>query len=116
MLRSDNADAATPTFTNLTSTPNFLGGQGWYDIIVGVDPANSANVYCAGVVSFNVIQSTNSGASWTNITTVSGITPHTDSHAMAFDSSRRLLLGSDGGVWRFDPTVPSWTKSLSQNT
>ncbi len=28
MLRSDNADAAVPTFTNLTTTPNFLGGQG----------------------------------------------------------------------------------------
>jgi len=109
MLRSDNADAATPTFTILSTTPNFLGGQGWYDIIVGVDPANSANVYAAGVTPNNVLQSTNSGVNWTNISTVGGITPHTDSHAMAFDSSRRLLLGSDGGVWRFDPTVPSWT-------
>ena len=42
--RSDNADAATPTFTDLTTgTPNFLGGQGWYDIVIGVDPANAGH-------------------------------------------------------------------------
>jgi hypothetical protein len=109
MLRSNNADATTPTFTNLSTTPNFGGGQGWYDWVIGVDPANSANVYCAGVTSNNVIASTNSGATWSNISTSGGITPHTDSHAITFDSSSRLLLGNDGGIWRYDPTVPSWT-------
>ncbi len=121
MLRSDNANAAAPTFTDLTSnTPDFLGGgnssgQGWYDIVIGVDPSNSSNVYAAGVVTYGnpdtlgVIRSIDSGAHWTDITIVGGVEPHTDSHAMAFDSSSRLLLGNDGGVWRFDPTVPSWT-------
>jgi hypothetical protein len=111
--RSDNADAATPTFTNLTSgTPNFLGGQGWYDIVVNVD--STGNVYCAGVVNYNtgqqhVIRSVNLGVNWSDITSVGGVSPHTDSHAIAFDSSNRMLLGSDGGVFRYDPTVPSWT-------
>lgn len=109
MLRSDNADSAVPTFTTLSSTPNFGGSQGWYDWVIAVDPGNSANIYCAGVVPDNVIQSTNSGVSWTNISTVAGVQPHTDTHALVFDSSRRMLLGSDGGLWRFDPTVPSWT-------
>jgi Dockerin type I domain len=119
MLRSDNADATTPTFTNLTTTPNFGGdgGQGWYDWIIGVDPSNSANIYCAGAITNSnqtnhVIRSVNSGATWIDITTVptvGGIKPHTDSHGMAFDSLNRLLLGNDGGIWRFDPSVPSWT-------
>ncbi len=109
MLRSDNADSATPTFTNLTSTPNFGGSQGWYDWVIAVDPANSANVYAAGVTPDNVIQSTNSGASWTNISSAGGVQPHTDSHALVFDSAGRLLLGSDGGVWRFNPSTPGWT-------
>jgi hypothetical protein len=122
MLSSSNADAATPTFTNLTSTPNFggSGGQAWYDWVIGVDPANALNVYAAGALDNNthhVIRSTNGGASWTDITIVNGIQPHTDSHAMAFDSASRLLLGNDGGINRFDPTVPSWTNlNTSLNT
>ena len=54
MLRSNNADATTPTFTNLSSTPNFGGdgAQGWYDWVIAVDPSNSANVYAAGAVNY----------------------------------------------------------------
>lgn len=115
-LRSDNADAATPTFIDLTAgTPNFLATQGWYDIVIGVDPANAANVYASGCIDFNtndklVIRSTTSGATWTDITTIDKLTPHTDSHAMAFDSSSRMLLGNDGGLYRYDPSgTGSWT-------
>jgi hypothetical protein len=55
--RSENSDAASPTFTNLTSgTPNFLGGTnrggaGWYDIAVNLD-SNSV-VSCSGVMNYN---------------------------------------------------------------
>jgi photosystem II stability/assembly factor-like uncharacterized protein len=117
MLRSDNADATTPTFTDLASTPNFGGdgAQAWYNWVIGVDPLNSANVYAAGALTYqyythNVIRSTNSGATWIDITTVGGIEPHTDCHGMAFDASSRLLLGNDGGIWRYDPTgAGSWS-------
>jgi hypothetical protein len=118
--RSDNADAATPTFTTLSSTPNFSsGGQGWYDWVIGVDPSNASNIYAAGSLNYNtntdhVVRSTDKGVTWTDITTVAGVEPHTDSHAMTFDTSNRLILGSDGGVFRFDPTVPSWT-NLNSN-
>lgn len=116
MAVSKNADSATPTFANLTSTPNFggSGAQGWYDWVIAVDPANANNVYAAGALDYNtnshhVIRTTDGGTTWSDITTVGGIEPHTDSHAMAFDSSGRLLLGNDGGIWRFDPAGPSWT-------
>ena len=71
-------------------------------------------VYCAGALNYNnntdhVIVSTNSGTTWTDLTVVGGIQPHTDSHSMAFDSSNRMLLGNDGGIWRYDPAGPSWT-------
>ncbi|HWE84730.1 MAG TPA: hypothetical protein VG267_07285 [Terracidiphilus sp.] len=117
--RSDNADAATPTFTNLTSgTPDFLGGengggQGWYDIVVNVDLVG--NVYCAGVENYNtggtdlVIRSTTLGVSWTDISSLNNFEPHTDSHAIAFDSSFHMFLGSDGGIFRYNPSGPSWT-------
>jgi hypothetical protein len=117
MLVSNNADAVTPTFTNLTNTPNFggSGGQAWYDWVIAVDPSNANNVYAAGALNYNnntlhVIRTTDGGANWIDITTAGGVEPHTDSHAMAFDSSNRLLLGNDGGIWRFDPSgAGSWT-------
>jgi hypothetical protein len=117
MLVSNNADAATPTFNNLSATPNFggSGGQAWYDWVIAVSPVSASNVYAAGALNYNnntdhVITSVNGGTSWIDITTVGGIEPHTDSHGMAFDSSNRLLLGNDGGIWRYDPTgAGSWT-------
>ncbi|HWG21331.1 MAG TPA: hypothetical protein VG225_12445, partial [Terracidiphilus sp.] len=120
--RSDNADAATPTFTDLTSgTPDFLGaengsGQGWYDIAVNVD-ANGV-VYCAGVENYGstpqglqaIIRSTDLGVTWTDISIVNNFEPHTDNHAIAFDASGRMLAGNDGGIFRYDPSSGgSWT-------
>jgi photosystem II stability/assembly factor-like uncharacterized protein len=130
MLVSSNADAGTPTFTNLSNTPDFMGGanscpaspcgQGSYDQVIAVDPQNVNIVYAAGMVTYGnssmgipdkyaVIRY--DGTNWSDITIVNGIEPHTDSHAMAIDSNGRLLLGTDGGIWRYryDPTVPSWT-------
>ncbi len=114
---SNNADAATPAFTDHTSaTPDFLDGQGWYDIVIGVDPSNAAIVYASGVQNYSVgdnqnlvLRSTTSGASWTDISVINGSMPHTDSHAMAFDSSNRMLIGNDGGIYRYDPASPGWT-------
>ena len=117
---SGNADAGSPTFTDSTwETPDFLGGgngagQGWYDIALGVDPSNSAIIYAAGVETYatgnkHVIVSTNGGSRWTDISTVGTVTPHTDSHAITFDSVGRMLLGTDGGLFRYDPAGPSWT-------
>jgi hypothetical protein len=109
MFRSDNANT-TATFTTLSATPNFLGGQGWYDIVVAVDPANSANVYAAGVAPTAIIMSTNSGVSWTDISTGSnGVSPHTDNHALAFDAIGQLLDGDDGGIYRYNPGNNNWT-------
>ena len=65
-VRSDNGGGA---FTNLTAgTPNYVGGQGWYDQTLIVDPTNSAIVYAAGSAGANsILRSINSGANWTGI-------------------------------------------------
>ncbi len=120
MYISSNADAATPTFSLLSNTPDFLGGgngsgQGWYDIALAVNPTNAANVYAAGAVTYSnnskhVIQSVNSGASWTDITVgANSLEPHTASHALYFNSAGQVLLGSDGGLWSFNPSNSGWT-------
>jgi len=102
IMRSDNGGN---TFTDLTGgTPNFMGNQGWYDLYVIVDPSNSAIVYVAG--QFSILRSTNSGVSWTEIST----SPHVDHHASAFDANGKLLDGDDGGIYRLDnATGPFWT-------
>jgi len=117
---SQNADAATPTFTILTTTPNFggSGAQGWYDWIIAVNPGNASVVYCAGalnydITKYHVIQTTNglSGTTptWNDLTTINGVQPHTDSHAMAFDSSNNMYLGNDGGIWQLNTSNTTWS-------
>jgi hypothetical protein len=85
-----------------------MGSQGWYDIGLNVD-ANGV-VYADGVsYGSDILRSTNLGVTWNDITVISGVEPHTDHHAIVFDSSNRMLDGNDGGIWRYDSTVPSWT-------
>jgi photosystem II stability/assembly factor-like uncharacterized protein len=108
IMRSDNGGN---TFTDLTGgTPNFMGGQGWYDTYVIVDPSNSAIVYVAGAAGANsILRSTNSGVSWTDIS-AGGASPHVDHHASAFDANGKLLDGDDGGIYRLDnPAATIWT-------
>ena len=108
IMRSDDGGA---TFTDLTSgTPNYMGGQGWYDTVAAVDPSNSAIVYLAGSAGTNsILRSTNSGVSWTDIS-FGGSTPHADHHALVFDANGKLLDGDDGGIFRLhNPSPVSWT-------
>ena len=91
-----------------------MGGQGWYDQTVIVDPSNSAIVYVAGAAGANsMLRSINSGANWTDISTGGApnfTSPHVDHHGADFDANGKLLDGDDGGIYRLDtPTTPSWT-------
>jgi photosystem II stability/assembly factor-like uncharacterized protein len=88
--------------------PNFPGQQGWYDLVLAVDPNDAMRVYAAGSPDYNagdyndlIIRSDNYGYTWTSLVAdSSGNGPHTDHHALAFDSSGNLLDGNDGGIWK----------------
>ena len=107
--RSDNGGA---TWTDLTAgTPNYMGGQGWYDTTLIVDPTNSAIVYAAGAAGANsILRSTNSGAAWTDISSAGGSGPHVDHHAATFDANNSFLDGDDGGVYRYNAGTNTWTQ------
>jgi hypothetical protein len=122
-------------------TANLLGddymlGQGQYANAVAIDPIRPNIIFVGGTLlnqggalGFNgggVIESQDFGNTWTvgsafggtlpdiNTGTNGRNGPHTDIHALTFDASDRLVLGSDGGVWRLDvnniniPNI-SWT-------
>jgi hypothetical protein len=103
-------------------TPNlngddFLNPQGFYDNAVIADPLHPNTVVVGGALAnqgptFNgggIVESQDAGVTWTNgvshpdINTGNGGTgPHTDVHGFTFDANDRLVVGTDGGVWRLD--------------
>jgi photosystem II stability/assembly factor-like uncharacterized protein len=104
------------TWAQLQNVPDYLTPQGDYDSALAVDPSNPSIVYAGGTSDGggpNLIESTNGGSTWTNITFGADFSgPHTDVHAFAFDASGKLLVGTDGGIWRLDnPNAGSiqWT-------
>jgi photosystem II stability/assembly factor-like uncharacterized protein len=114
MFRSTDGGS---NWTNLTAaTPNYMGGQGWYDQWLIVNPTDATNVFAAGAAGTTnaVIESTNSGGGWSSIARSSAANgsngPHVDHHGVAFTSSGLLLDGNDGGIWRLDNATPTGIK------
>jgi photosystem II stability/assembly factor-like uncharacterized protein len=107
-------NAATTSWTQLINTPNYFGanglGQGGYDTMLAVSPTNSQEVFAGGSSnggSPSIIETTNGGTSWTDISAGSA-GPHTDFHAAGFTPGGNLLVGTDGGIWELtNPNVSS---------
>ena len=94
------------TWTQLTNTPNYLGSQAFYDSTLAVDPSNPDIVYAGG--ANQILQTTDAGQHWTDITTGSAGNNATgiDHHALAFDAAGHLLDGNDNGIWMLDNATP----------
>lgn len=105
-----NTNDGGATFTDLSTTPNYLGSQGWYANAVIVDPTNPNIVYAAG---FHVIQSMDGGSTWKIIDVgANGTGPHVDHHGFAFTETGTLLDVNDGGIWGLvnsSPTNIQWS-------
>jgi hypothetical protein len=98
------------TWSQLKSTPNYMGTFGDYNDSLAVDPTNANTVFAGGQAgSDTLIRSTNGGTSWTDIGNVA-TGPHVDHHAATFDANGKFLDGNDGGIWRLDnPTSVTWS-------
>ncbi len=95
--RSDNGGS---TWTSIP-VGSFQATSGWYTSVVRASPTSPDNAAMGG---FDVLRSTNAGASWSTITA-----PHVDNHALAFDAGGRLLVGDDGGLHRSFNLGASWS-------
>jgi autotransporter-associated beta strand protein len=125
-LYKTTVDSRTPNIINWaavgTNLPNYLQHQGTYDNFIVVSATNPNLLYVGGVVDnlapafFNnqILVSQDGGATWTDISIdAKGNGPHTDEHAAVIDAEGRLVVGNDGGVWRYEPNPASpsfgWT-------
>lgn len=84
------------TWTQITTAPNFLGNQGWYDFIMVVHPTNP-NLLIAGGPNF--VRTKDGGTTWS--TYGYGNYGHPDMHAIVFRPSnpKEVVYGNDGGVY-----------------
>jgi autotransporter-associated beta strand protein len=107
------------TWTQFTTVPNTNpGGQGPLNVAIAIDPNNNKLVYVSGDNCFATCGNVNSvtafrmdannpaaaGVSLTDpngvpTNTGNGSTVHPDVRALVFDTSGRLLMGNDGGIY-----------------
>ncbi|MFI5203449.1 MAG: PKD domain-containing protein [Flavobacteriales bacterium] len=118
VMRSTNSGTS---FTTMATSPNLLGwssqgtdqgGQGWYDLALGVSQTNANELMVGGV---NVWRSTNGGTTWAirgHWTGGGGADLiHADQHDIAYypGSGTQVWLGCDGGVYRSTNSGSVWT-------
>lgn len=109
MYKTTNGGSA---WSLLSSTPNYVCTQGWYDNGLAVSPTNPNIVYAGGVFSYcsgGIAKSSNGGTSWTYVTVGSdGTQVHPDQHYFVFGPGGALWAASDGGVWKTTTGGSSW--------
>ncbi len=106
------------TFVNKPGANGFAGGQGFYDLSVGVDPNNANNVSVGGQAGQNTFKRSQDGANTFTVDTAgTSITVglHADVHAIRYAPSNGNVIyhANDGGVWRSGDGGSNW---VSKNT
>ncbi len=85
------------------SVLDYCAEQCIYDNVIESDPTNPNVVFAGGQFNYSIgsggiYRSDDGGATWKNL----GYNQHPDFHALAFNptNSQKIVVGSDGGVWR----------------
>lgn len=83
---------------------NFAARQGWYDLIIEVDPNDADHVVAGGL---NLWRSRDGGQNWQRISSGrpdSLLTryTHVDQHGVFFQNSDTVYFTNDGGIYRCD--------------
>jgi hypothetical protein len=102
-------DGGTTWIQKKGADQSLCSQQCWYDMVIAVDPTNSAVLYFGG---FSLSKSVDSGVTFTDI----GTSIHVDHHAFAFDplTPTTIYTGSDGGIFKSINSGGTWT-SLNTN-
>jgi len=99
VYRSTDAGASW----ELRSAPQIVGGQGWYNLTLAVDPDDANRVFAGGVP---LHRSTNGGSTFAQI----GAGVHVDHHDVVWvpGSASELFVATDGGVWESTDDGDTW--------
>ncbi len=106
------AALSKPQKISSTSNLSYLGSQGWYGNVIGIDPNNSKNIYVGGV---DMMKSTDGGSTWAQLTFwdsfFGGPVIHADHHAITFVPGKSGLVycGDDGGIQKSTDGGKTWT-------
>ncbi len=102
------------TWSPRNTTQVMTAGQGWYNLVLAVDPDDPEFVNSGGVPMF---RSTDGGVSWMQYTNTifspafgDSVSPHLDNHAIVYDpnSTDTIWLATDGGVWKSTDDGLTW--------
>ncbi|MGL4420486.1 MAG: WD40/YVTN/BNR-like repeat-containing protein, partial [Gemmataceae bacterium] len=109
VFRTQDAGTNWRQFTNV---PDFLSSQAFYNVGIAVDPDNESRLFLSGTgyaPDNTMIIGTNdalnpdpSKVTWSNLVskTDTAPNPHVDTHFLNFDAEQRLLVSTDGGLFR----------------
>ncbi|HXT22462.1 MAG TPA: hypothetical protein VN923_17045, partial [Thermoanaerobaculia bacterium] len=92
-----------------------LNGQGWYNHMVIVDPANANRAWFGGALL--MAKTTDGGSSYSqasNWLAQFGLPYiHADFHAATFGADGSFYVGSDGGIFKSSDGGTTWTSNLN---
>jgi len=95
--------AGGPNLLGYTFSGTDYGGQAFWDLCIAVDPDNADHVLVGGV---NVWETTDGGATWDCPLHWQGASEakytHADQHGITWLEDGSVLLGNDGGVFRWN--------------
>ena len=100
--RSDDKGLTWEETENPGGERKLAKNQGWYDLIIEVDPNNEDIVVAGGLY---IWRTQDGGDSWKKLTSGKRSNDdyvHVDQHEIVFHNSDTVYFGNDGGIWRSD--------------
>lgn len=105
IYRSDDAGTHWNAL-NIVGLEDATNSFGWYFANIWVNPTNPDDLFVSGV---ELWRSKNNGQNWEMATPPwYEYEVHADMHALTFTPSGKILLGTDGGMYRSDDDGFSW--------
>ena len=99
---------ATGASSSCSQPPTPGGSQSFYDQALAIQPGSGGNNVVFGGVG--LYWSTDSGNTWTFLSSTPSTAMHADVHALQFDpfNANTLYAGTDGGLFKIDLSVNPW--------